>query len=84
VSARGAAPGLVGRELRGGLRRGSTDHTSLQGLPAALLERLAAHGITTAEQWLALGAKRRRIFGITRKMCEQIDAAVSALKWGRP
>jgi hypothetical protein len=40
-------------------------------LPSVIAQRLRAAGITTCEQWRALGVKRR--------MSEQIDAAVAAL-----
>ena len=45
--------------------------------PAAALERLADHGVTTCEQWLALGSRRSQIFSVTRAMVAQIDAAVA-------
>jgi hypothetical protein len=43
-----------------------------------LIERLRAEGITSCEQWRALGAKRGRIWGVTRKICKRIDRAVAA------
>jgi hypothetical protein len=46
----------------------------LAELPPAILERLAAEGVTTFEQWLALGSKRRAIFGITRATVRHLDA----------
>jgi hypothetical protein len=86
MSARGgAAPEAVAASERGLRSTGSTEHTPLRELPAALLQRLAAHGITTCEAWRAIGAKRRMIWGVTRRASEQVDAAVAALlKRGRP
>lgn len=46
-------------------------------LRAVILERLRAHNLTSCQDWLALGAKRDRIFGITKKARKQIDAAVA-------
>lgn len=46
------------------------------GLPAEILQRLAAEGIWSAEDWRRLSrAKRRNIFGITRSMQRRIDGA---------
>jgi hypothetical protein len=52
-------------------------------LPAAILERLRTNNITSCEVWRALGAKRGRIFGITRRMRNVIDRAVAAALKGR-
>jgi hypothetical protein len=46
-------------------------------LPAAVLQRVAAHGVTTCDQWQALGRRRHRLFGITRRMVAEIDAAIA-------
>jgi hypothetical protein len=55
-----------------------TEATPLpEELPAAVLQRLVAEGITTCEQWLTLRHRRREIFGITRAKVAQIDAAVT-------
>jgi hypothetical protein len=62
----------------------STVAQSWAGLPPVIGQRLHAAGITTCEQWRALGAKRRMIWGITRSMVEQIDAATAALTRGQP
>jgi hypothetical protein len=48
-------------------------------LPPVIAQRLRAAGIATCEQWLALGAKRRLIWGVTRRASKQVDSAVSAL-----
>jgi hypothetical protein len=45
-------------------------------LPGVVGERLRRESIFTADQWLALGRRRFQIFGITRAMVSQIDAAV--------
>lgn len=50
-------------------------------LPNTLLERLRAEGIETLEAWVALGRRRREIFGVTRAAVTQLDQlAKSALK----
>jgi hypothetical protein len=46
-------------------------------LPPNILERLCANNITSCEAWRALGAKRGQLFGITRRMRNVIDAAVT-------
>jgi hypothetical protein len=43
-------------------------------LPLPLIERLRAEGIATLEAWVALGRRRRQIFGVTRAAVEQLDA----------
>jgi hypothetical protein len=50
----------------------------LPDLPAPILQRLAAHGITTAEHWVTLGRRRLLIFGVTRSMAAQIDTQIGA------
>jgi len=47
-------------------------------LPDSLLERLRAEGVATLEEWVALGRRRRQIFGITRAVVEQLDALAKA------
>jgi hypothetical protein len=50
-------------------------------LPNNLLERLRAEGIETLEAWVALGRRRREIFGVTRAAVTQLDQlAKTALK----
>lgn len=76
MGAQGAAPeGLLagtsdGRQINGG---------SAGSLPPQLgeviLGRLAGHDIATLEQWRSLGRRRYRLFGLTRRMVAQIDAA---------
>ena len=46
-------------------------------LSAILIERLSAAGINTCDAWLALGCRRHRIFGVTRRIVAQIDTAVA-------
>jgi hypothetical protein len=47
-------------------------------LPLPLIERLRAEGIATLEAWVALGRRRRQIFGVTRTAVEQLDALAKA------
>jgi hypothetical protein len=50
-------------------------------LPLPLTERLRAEGVATLEAWVALGRRRRQIFGVTRSAVAQLDAlAKAALK----
>lgn len=49
-------------------------------LPAVVLERLRGHNVASAEDWFALGRRRYKLFGVTRRMCSEIDAAIA----GRP
>lgn len=45
-------------------------------LPPDILQRLAAEGIRSAEEWRRLSrAKRRSIFGITPSVVKTLDAA---------
>jgi hypothetical protein len=46
-------------------------------LPAVILERLRSYNLTSCQEWIALGAKRGRLFGITKKARKQIDRAVA-------
>jgi hypothetical protein len=43
-------------------------------LPLRLIERLRAEGVATLEEWVALGRRRRQIFGVTRAAVAQLDA----------
>ncbi|MGH8144204.1 MAG: hypothetical protein ACREU2_17030 [Steroidobacteraceae bacterium] len=57
------------------------EHALPPELPHSLLERLRAQGVATLEAWVALGRRRRQIFGVTRAAVEQLDAlAKVALK----
>lgn len=51
-------------------------------LPAELSPRLVdllrAEGISTLEAWVALGRRRRQIFGVTRAAVEQLDSLAKA------
>jgi hypothetical protein len=49
-------------------------HALPADLPHALIERLRAEGVATLEEWVALGRRRRQIFGITRAVVDQLDA----------
>jgi hypothetical protein len=43
-------------------------------LPLRLIELLRAEGVATLEGWVALGRRRRQIFGVTRAAVAQLDA----------
>jgi hypothetical protein len=45
-------------------------------IPAAVLDRLAAEGVTTLEAWRALGSRRHQVWGVTRRVAEKLDALV--------
>ncbi len=53
-------------------------------LPLPLLERLRAEGVATLEGWLALGRRRRQIFGVTRAAVAQLDALAKAALRSKP
>jgi hypothetical protein len=58
-----------------------SSHALPSELPLSLIERLRAEGIATLEAWVALGRRRRQIFGITSAAVAQLDAfAKAALK----
>ncbi|HLY51746.1 MAG TPA: hypothetical protein VKQ31_01935 [Steroidobacteraceae bacterium] len=54
-------------------------HTLPLELPQSLLERLRAEGVETLEAWVALGRRRRQIFGVTRAAVLQLDALAKAV-----
>jgi hypothetical protein len=47
-------------------------------LPPRLVDLLRAEGISTLEAWVALGRRRRQIFGVTRAAVEQLDTLAKA------
>jgi hypothetical protein len=58
-----------------------SSHALPPELPLTLIERLRAEGVATLEAWVALGRRRRQIFGITSAAVAQLDAfAKVALK----
>jgi hypothetical protein len=58
-----------------------SSHALPPELPLSLIERLRAEGVATLEAWVALGRRRRQIFGITSAAVTQLDAfAKAALK----
>jgi hypothetical protein len=58
-----------------------SSHALPPELPLSLIERLRAEGVATLEAWVALGRRRRQIFGITNAAVAQLDAlAKAALK----
>ena len=54
-------------------------HALPADLPDSLLERLRAEGVVTLEAWVALGRRRRQIFGVTRAAVLQLDALAKAV-----
>jgi hypothetical protein len=59
-------------------------HTLPADLPQTLLERLRAEGVATLEAWVALGRRRRLIFGVTRASVTQLDALAKAALRSKP
>jgi len=59
-------------------------HALPADLPLPLVERLHAEGIATLEAWVALGRRRRNIFGVTRAAVEQLDALAKAVLRAKP
>jgi hypothetical protein len=53
-------------------------------LPQTLIERLRAEGIATLEAWVALGRRRRQIFGVTRATVELLDGLAKAALRAKP
>jgi hypothetical protein len=53
-------------------------HALPADLPMSLIERLRAEGVATLEEWVALGRRRRQIFGVTRAVVAQLDALAKA------
>lgn len=49
-------------------------------LPAAIRQRLAAEGVSTLEQWRALGHRRLQIWGITRSTARTLDELAKAMR----
>jgi len=62
----------------------SMSHALPNDLPQTLLERLHAEGVATLEAWVALGRKRRQIFGITRAAVELLDGLAKAALRPKP
>jgi hypothetical protein len=59
-------------------------HALPADLPHTLTERLRAEGVATLEEWVALGRRRRQIFGITRAVVDQLDARAKAALRPKP
>ena len=53
-------------------------HALPADLPMPMIERLRAEGVATLEEWVALGRRRRQIFGVTRAVVAQLDALAKA------
>lgn len=49
-------------------------------LPSPLIERLRAEGVATLEAWVALGRRRKEIFGVTRTAVAQLDSLAKAIR----
>jgi hypothetical protein len=56
----------------------SMSHELPSELPLSLIERLRAEGVATLEAWVALGRRRRQIFGVTSAAVAQLDACAKA------
>jgi len=59
-------------------------HALPHDLPQPLIERLRAEGVATLEAWVALGRRRRQIFGVTRAAVELLDSLAKAALGPRP
>ena len=59
-------------------------HALPADLPLPLVERLRAEGVATLEAWVALGRRRRQIFGVTRAAVMQLDALAKAALRTKP
>jgi len=59
-------------------------HALPDSLPQTLIERLRAEGIATLEAWVALGRRRRQIFGVTRATVELLDGLAKAALRAKP
>lgn len=47
---------------------------AIGALPETLRDRLAAEGVYTLQDWMALGRRRHQLFGITSATVKQLDA----------
>jgi len=59
-------------------------HALPHDLPQPLIERLRAEGVATLEAWVALGRRRRQIFGVTRAAVELLDSLAKAALGSKP
>ena len=59
-------------------------HALPADIPLPLIERLRAEGVATLEAWVALGRRRREIFGVTRAAVAQLDALAKAALSSKP
>jgi len=57
------------------INNGGRASISLPELPPHVLEALEAEGVTDLTAWRALGRRRFRLFGVTRRTVEQLDRA---------
>lgn len=51
-----------------------TPAPDLSALPLHLVQRLQAEGVTTLDDWRALGRRRLSIWGVTRRTVAELDA----------
>jgi hypothetical protein len=82
MRARSAAPeaAVVADLGSDGINQGNADTIPLSrlGLPSVIVARLSANNIVTAADWLTLSHKRRaNIWGVTRRHCADITAALA-------
>jgi len=73
MDAQGAAPG-GGTPGHGRINENSRSLLHL-GIPARVIACLEREGVRSLQDWARLGRKRHGLFGITRAMVRQIDAA---------
>ena len=59
-------------------------HALPNDLPQTLIERLHAEGVATLEAWVALGRRRRQIFGVTRAAVDLLDSLAKATLRSEP
>ncbi|MGH2447222.1 MAG: hypothetical protein ACRDFS_01250 [Chloroflexota bacterium] len=59
----------------GGIDNGNASSLTHLNLRAHVVERLAAEGIHSLEDWRRLGKRRLQIFGLTTSIAKMLDAA---------
>lgn len=69
-----AAPGASDSGAAGS-SRGDRQSIAQLGLPAHVVETLAREGVHDLADWTALGRRRLRIWGVTRRTVTLLDAA---------
>jgi hypothetical protein len=66
--------------LEAGKINGNTATLSRLGLAPHVLACLEAEGVRTLGDWLGLGRRRFRLFGVTRKNVEALNAAARKVR----